>query len=156
MPFVSAQYEDSREKTILATTDTGRVIRITDAPDNALRAKLEADGVQPDSAPTQPAAAPSSVTMRQLLLGLMRDGWITAAEAEAWAERNALPAAVEGVIAAMPEADRTAARVTAYTMTEARRADPLLVGAARAAMPEATDAEIAATLEAAFATWSTL
>lgn len=156
MPFISAQYEDGREKVILATTDTGRVIRISDVPDNALRALLEADGVQPAPAPTMPAAAPSSVTMRQLLLGLMRDGWITAAEAEAWASRNALPAAVEGVIAAMPDALATAARVTAYTMTEARRDDPLLVGAARAAMPEATDAEIAATVKAAFATWSTL
>lgn len=103
-----------------------------------------------------PPPAPRTVTFRQFLLGLMGAEWVSAAEAEAWAARSALPASVTAVIAALPEAQRPAARVTALTMTEVDRADPLVIAAATAAMPGASEPEVLAALEAAFAEWSAL
>lgn len=96
------------------------------------------------------------VSFRQLVLGLLRDGWIDAAAAEAWATRSAIPAPLLAVMDTMPESDRPAARITALTMAEAHRLDPLLVAAAGAAMPTATPEERDAALDIAFDIWRTL
>lgn len=84
--------------------------------------------------------ATMSLSPRQLLIGLMTEGWITSAEAEAWAMSNGLPAAVEAVIAALPEAERVPARITCLRMGVAERTDGLV--AALAAASGKTDAEI--------------
>lgn len=120
----------------------------------SLTAERDALQAQVDAMPAPTNS--SRVTFRQLLLGLMADEWITAAEAETWASRSALPSIVEGAIASLPADDRPAARVTAHTMTEAYRTDPLLVAAATAAMPEADAEQVAAALDASFDAWSEL
>ncbi|WP_029029833.1 hypothetical protein [Salinarimonas rosea] len=103
-----------------------------------------------------PAPVPDSVTPRQLMLGLAAAGWITAAEAEAWAQRTGLPATMLAVIGQLPPDQALSARVTAYTMSAAYRSDPLLRAAAVVAMPGSTDAEIDAALDDAFRAWSVL
>ncbi|TVR07015.1 MAG: hypothetical protein EA385_14100 [Salinarimonadaceae bacterium] len=99
---------------------------------------------------------PQSITMRQLIVGLAMEGWITWPEAEAWADRSALPAAVTDVIDAMPAEERPAARITARIMSAAERDNALLIGAAMAAQPEATEAEIHSLLAESFTRWSKL
>ena len=101
-------------------------------------------------------APPASITMRQLILGLATDNWITWQEAEDWADRSALPAAVNAVIDQMPEEQRHAARIIAKTMSVAERDNPLLIGAAKLAEPEKTDEEIAEMIADAFTRWSEL
>ena len=105
----------------------------------------------------EPEPAPQSITMRQLLIGLMGAEWITPAEADAWSADGTLPATITAVIDALPtEAERVAARITARKMSSAYRNDPLLIAAAQAAMPDATEQEISETLDQAFREWSQL
>lgn len=75
-------------------------------------------------------AAPCTVTSMQFILAVTQEGLITEAEAEAWVQRNALPALVLAVIDTLPEADRAKARIKALGMTEAERASPLILAAA--------------------------
>lgn len=101
--------------------------------------------------------APDSITMRQLLIGLMGAGWILPTEADAWSADGTLPATITTVIDALPtEAERVAARITARKMSSAYRNDPLLIAAAQAAMPGATEQEISDALDQAFREWSQL
>ena len=100
---------------------------------------------------------PESITMRQLLIGLMGAEWITPAEADTWSADGTLPATIMAVIDALPtEAERVAARITARKMSSAYRNDPLLIAAAQAAMPDAAEQEINDTLDDAFRAWSQL
>ena len=100
---------------------------------------------------------PESITMRQLLIGLMGAEWITPAEADAWSADGTLPATITTVIDALStEAERVAARITARKMSSAYRNDPLLIAAAQAAMPDADEQEISDTLDQAFRDWSAL
>ena len=102
-----------------------------------------------------PEPVPLSITMRQLLIGLMGAEWITPAQADAWSADGTLPATITAVIDALPtEAERVAARITARKMSSAYRNDPLLIAAAQAAMPDATEQEISDTLDQAFREWS--
>ena len=98
---------------------------------------------------------PESITMRQLLIGLMGAEWITPAQADAWSADGALPTTITAVIDALPtEAERVAARITARKMSSAYRNDPLLIAAAQAAMPDASEKEISDALDQAFREWS--
>ena len=100
---------------------------------------------------------PESITMRQLLIGLMGAKWITPAEADAWSAAGTLPPTITAVIDALPtEAERVAARITARKMSSAYRNDPLLIAAAQAAMPDASEQEISDALDQAFREWSQL
>ena len=102
-----------------------------------------------------PNAVPQSITMRQLLIGLMGAEWITPAEADAWSADGTLPPTITAVIDALPtEAERVAARITARKMSSAYRNDLLLIAAAQAAMPDATEQEISDALDDAFRAWS--
>ena len=102
-----------------------------------------------------PTQVPESITMRQLLIGLMGAEWITPAQADAWSADGTLPPTITAVIDALPnEAERVAARITARKMSSAYRNDPLLIAAAQAAMPEANEQEISDTLDQAFREWS--
>ena len=103
------------------------------------------------------ASVPKSITMRQLLIGLMGAGWITPAQADAWSADGSLPPTIMAVIDALPtEAERVAARITARKMSSAYRNDPLLIAAAQAAMPDASEQEISDALDQAFREWSQL
>ena len=111
----------------------------------------------PPAPEPEPEPAPQSITMRQLLIGLMGAEWITPAEADAWSADGTLPATITAVIGALPtEVERVAARITARKMSSAYRDDPLLIAAAQAAMPDATEQEIDDTLDQAFREWSQL
>ena len=100
---------------------------------------------------------PQSITMRQLLIGLMGAEWITPTQADAWSADGTLPATITAVIDALPtEAERVAARITARKMSNAYRNDPLLISAAQAAMPDATEEEINEALDQSFRDWSKL
>ena len=99
---------------------------------------------------------PHEITMRQLILGLATDEWITWEEAEGWADRSTLPAAVNTVIGQMPEEQRAAARIAAKTMSVAERDNPILIGAAQLANPEMTLEQIDALIADAFTRWAEL
>jgi hypothetical protein len=90
--------------------------------------------------PPPPAPVPSSITRRQLILGLLAAGWITPAEAEAAATGGAPPAALDAVLANLTEADALEARITWATMSVAERFHPLLVAIVAAGI--ATDAQV--------------
>ena len=109
----------------------------------------------PEPEPGEPEP-PRQITMRQLIIGLASDGWIEWPEAEAWADRSTLPAAVNAVIDQMPEEHRPAARITAKTMSVAEPNNPLLIGAAMAENPEMSEQEIADLLADAFTRWAAL
>lgn len=87
-------------------------------------------------------AVPASISRRQLLLGLVSAGLITGEEALAAATTGAVPAAIDAVFAALPEADALAARITWATMSVVERAHPLIAAliAAEVATPEQVDA----------------
>lgn len=89
-----------------------------------------------------------TLSPRQTLIGLMSEGWITPAEAEAWSASTSLPAAVEALIATLPEDGRVVARITCLKMGVVERTDPFV--AALAALEGKTDAEI----DAFFTTYS--
>ena len=111
----------------------------------------------PPAPEPEPEPVPQSITMRQLLIGLMGAEWITPAEADAWSADGTLPPTITDVIDALPtEAERVAARITARKMSSAYRNDPLLIAAAQAAMPDTTEQEISDTLDDAFRAWSQL
>lgn len=67
-----------------------------------------------------------SLTPRQLLIGLATEGWISEAEAEQWSKGGDLPAAVEAMIGALPEAQRLAARITIHKMSVVDRGNALV------------------------------
>lgn len=75
----------------------------------------------------QPAPVPPAISFAQLLIGLVAEGWITAAEGRAWRDRISLPAQVQAVIATLPEAQQFAAETRAFAPSEVLRADPLVV-----------------------------
>jgi hypothetical protein len=75
--------------------------------------------------PEPPPAVPSTISFRQLILGLLGGGFITAEQALAAAETRARPPQLDAIIATLPEDAALAARITWATMIEARRDDPL-------------------------------
>lgn len=106
--------------------------------------------------PVFPEPVPANISFRQLVLGLKRGGFISREEALAWSRREALPATVQAVIANMPAEQGEEAEITALTMIEAQRSDPLLAAAAQAHMPELTSAELEDLLDQSFRDWSKL
>lgn len=100
------------------------------------------------AAATQAARAGMTLSFAQLLIGLVTEGWITAAEGRAWRDRVALPASVATLISALPEAQQFAAETRALAPSEVLRLDPLVM--ALGAGQGKTEAE----LDAFFATYS--
>lgn len=89
----------------------------------------------------QPAPVPTSISFAQLLIGLVTEGWITAAEGRAWRDRVALPVQVQSVIASLPESQQFAAETRALAPSEVFRNDPLVqaLGVAAEKTPEELD-----------------
>jgi hypothetical protein len=79
----------------------------------------------PAPVPEPPPPVPTTISFRQLILGLLESGFLTAEQALAAAETRARPPQLEAIIATLPEDAALAARITWATMSEARRADPL-------------------------------
>ena len=67
-----------------------------------------------------------SMSFGQMLIGLVAEEWITAAEGDAWLA-GTLPAAVLTLINSLPEATRFAARVRAVTPSVVLRSNALVV-----------------------------
>lgn len=76
-----------------------------------------------------PPPVPQTLSFAQLLIGLVAEGWITEAEGDAWANRQ-LPAAVNTLIAGLPQAQRFAARARAKLPSVVLRNDALVVALA--------------------------
>jgi hypothetical protein len=89
----------------------------------------------PAPMPEPQPAVPTTISFRQLILGLLGNGFITAEQALAAAETRARPPQLDAIIATLPGDSALAARITWATMSEARRTDPLfatLIGAGHA------------------------
>jgi hypothetical protein len=95
---------------------------------------------QADQANVAPPTVPAAISFRQLILGLLGSGFLTAEQALAAAESRARPPQLEAIIATLPEDAALAARITWATIAEARRSDSLL--AALIAAGYATEAEV--------------
>jgi hypothetical protein len=76
-----------------------------------------------------PSPVPQELSFAQLLIGLVAEGWITETEGDAWANRQ-LPAAVNALIAGLPQAQRFAARTKAKLPSVVLRNDALVVALA--------------------------
>lgn len=77
----------------------------------------------------EPVEVPQELSFAQLLIGLVREGWISEAEGDAWSD-GTLPRLVIAVISTLPEQDRFAARVRAKRPSVVLRSDPLLAALA--------------------------
>ena len=95
---------------------------------------------QADQASVAPPIVPAAISFRQLILGLLGSGFLTAEQALAAAESRARPPQLEAIIATLPEEAALTARITWATIAEARRTDPLF--AALIAAGHATEAQV--------------
>ena len=86
-----------------------------------------------------PPRVPAEITFRQLLIGLVAEGWITEAEGDAWLA-GTIPAAASALVASLPEAQRFAARASIIRPSVILRADPLV--AALAVAESKTEADL--------------
>lgn len=84
--------------------------------------------------------AAMTLTFAQLLIGLVTEGWITAAEGEAWLV-GTLPAQVTALIGTLPAEQQFAAKARAIRPSTILRLDPLVLalGAAQGKTPEELD-----------------
>lgn len=73
---------------------------------------------------------PHTITFRQLVIRAAIDQWITPEDALAWSRRAEIPAIMAAVIATLTPEQQVVANVTAATMVEAQRSDPLLAAIA--------------------------
>lgn len=72
------------------------------------------------------ARAAMSLTRRQVIIGMVTEGLLSAEEGVAMASSGAAPDAVAGLIAAMPSAKQIDARITLASFTVAERLDPIV------------------------------
>ncbi len=81
------------------------------------------------------------LSFAQLLIGLVKEGWITEDEGDAWAD-GILPDAALALIATLPAEHQFAARTRAKRPSDVRRLDPLvqMLGAARGKTDDDLDA----------------
>lgn len=100
------------------------------------------------------APAPDLISFRQAVIGLRHVGFIDDDGALAWARREALPAVIRQMIARLPAEQRVDAEITALTMTEVRRDNPLIAMAAAALLPDATQTERDAARDGYFRAWA--
>lgn len=89
-----------------------------------------------------------TLSFAQLLIGLVTEGWITAAEGRAWRDRKSLPLPVTALIASLPVDQQFAAETRAITPSEVLRLDPLVTALGQ--LQGKTDAE----LDAFFTTYA--
>ena len=89
---------------------------------------------EPEPTPDEVLAAwraGAFISFPQLLIGLVKEGWITEAEGYAW-NAKVLPDAVTAVIATLPQEMRFAATTRALNPSQVDRSNPLVsaIGAA--------------------------
>lgn len=91
--------------------------------------------------PPAPLPVPQSLSFAQLLIGLVAEGLLSAADARAWRDRTALPAQVQALIATLPPEQQFAAETRAMAPSAVLRSDPLvqMLAAAQGKSPEQLD-----------------
>lgn len=135
--MINARWQDAAGTMIVATRADGSAIVIEADADPGLWAQALAGAfgpVAPYSAPPEPspdeiaAAARSgmSLTRRQVIIGMVLEGLISQAEGIAMSTAKTPPAAVETMLAEMPEPQQTVARITLADFTVAYRLDPMV------------------------------
>lgn len=77
-----------------------------------------------------PAPVPQEMSFAQLLIGLVAEGWLSAADARAWRDRVALPAQVQTLIATLPPEQQFAAETRALAPSVVLRSNPLVTALA--------------------------
>lgn len=131
LPGDLSDIEDDYYQELMAGQDAGQII----VPDQ--------DGVPQLVDPPPPDIVDLRGGMRlsfaQLLIGLVEEGWITAADGDAWLA-GTLPAPVTVLIATLPQAAQFPARARALRPSEVLRTDPLV--AALALAQGKTDAQL--------------
>lgn len=131
LPADLINIEDSDHASLMAAQAAGQII----VPGT--------DGVPVAIDPPSPDIADLRGGMRlsfaQLLIGLVGEGWITAADGDAWLA-GTLPAPVTALIATLPQAAQFPARARALRPSEVLRTDPLV--AALALAQGKTDAKL--------------
>lgn len=65
------------------------------------------------------------LTKRQVIIGMINEGFITETEGMAMAKTGDIPAALSAIIDTMAPLEQTAAKVTVATFTVAYRLDPM-------------------------------
>ena len=107
--------------------------------------------IAPYAPPVPPV--PQSVTRRQMLIGLVQAGYITAAEGIAAAQTVVVPAAVQAVFNTLPDqAAKDAATITWASMSECLRSNSLVAALAAAQNPPLTSQQV----DALFQSWVNL
>ena len=97
------------------------------------------EGGVPEDAPPLPVPVPDSISDRQFFQQLAADGIITRAEALAAVKTGDIPAALAGIVDALPEADRFGAEMLLSGATVFERTHPLSVAIGEARGMTATD-----------------
>lgn len=82
----------------------------------------------PSRTPEQEAESLPTISMAQLLSGLVEREMITMAEGESWLAGNAMPDDVLTVISTFPASLQFRARAQALRMTKAERLNPIVIG----------------------------
>ena len=127
------EYADQIEAVAQKDVPAGKPWRIVD--DSALPPRESRDRwvwtddgpmLSPDNSDQNDLPVPRSISFAQLMIGLVSEGWITAADGRAWRDRVALPAQVQAVIASLPEGQQFAAETRALAPSEVLRNDPLV------------------------------
>ena len=143
------RFTDPQHTTIAAEVDGVTVLIPVDPANRHYREVILEAGISPAAYQPPPAPVPAVITARQLILGLLGDGRISEAEAEAWTQ-GTLPPAIDAAVLGLPDGQRVQARITLRAMGEAHRADALT-----AVLAAATGLDDAA-LDDAFRRWSAL
>ena len=73
------------------------------------------------------APVPRALSRRQFIVGMLTEGFITAADADALSATGAIPAPFAAVAAQLPADQQVIARVTIRTATEFYRDNPLMI-----------------------------
>lgn len=134
LPDDLVDIDDAYHAQLIAAQETGKEI----VPDRD-GVPVLADPPPPDIAAVR---ALMTLTRQQLLTGLMLDGLIAPSEALAAARDGEVPAAVETIMAAMPEPQQTAARIKFASFTVAHRTDAMVALFAAAATPPLSDTDV--------------
>ena len=144
-----AKYITADHAVIAAEID-GDVLTIPVDPANRhYRRHILAAGIVPAAYEPPSAPVPATITPRHLILGLLGDGHITAADAEAWSQ-GTLPTAIETAVAALPPAAALDARLSLRALADIRRGGPVATAIAAAFALDA------AALDEGFRRWSAL
>lgn len=118
LPADCVDISDDYHAELIAAQNAGKVIM------------ADVDGVPQAVDPTPPSAADLRaqmvLTRRQVIIGMALEGLITHADGVALAATGVAPPAVEAMLAAMPEPNQTAARITLASFTVAYRLDPMV------------------------------